>query len=52
MEFVKTLLHETHRLETSAIGRGGGASGSAVAAETQAAFDFAEKAYPIVVLGL
>jgi LysM repeat protein len=51
-EFVKTLLHETHRLVTSAIGRGAGASGAAVAAETEAAFTFAERAYRAVLAGL
>jgi hypothetical protein len=51
-EFVKTHLHETQRLTTSAIGRGGAASEATVAAETEATFNFAERAYRAVIAGL
>jgi hypothetical protein len=44
-ELTKTVLHELHRLHTSAIGRGAAASGAAVQAETEAAFAFAERAF-------
>jgi hypothetical protein len=48
-EFVKTLLHEIYRLTTSAI-RGSGDS-AGVASETQAAFQFADRAFPAVAAG-
>jgi hypothetical protein len=51
-EFVKTLLHETYRLTTSAIGRGAGATAATVQAETDAAFTFADRAYQAVIGGL
>jgi hypothetical protein len=41
----QTILHELHRLSTSNIGRGGYATGAAVSAETNAAAEFAERAY-------
>lgn len=41
-ELNKTVLHELHRLNTSA--SSGGVSGDLAAEETQAAFDFAERA--------
>ncbi|KJH71958.1 hypothetical protein [Aliterella atlantica] len=44
-ELVQTLLHETHRLSTSDIGRGAGVSGAVATSETNAAFEFAERAY-------
>lgn len=44
-ELSKTILHELYRLHTSVIGREAAATGSAVAAETQAAFEFAERAF-------
>ena len=44
-ELVKTLLHELYRLTTSAILRGDIATGEEVSAETNAAFEFAERAY-------
>jgi hypothetical protein len=55
-EFTKTLLHETHRLVTSDIGRGALPAGASsmqdvVATETQAAFDFAERAFNAVFAG-
>lgn len=46
-ELTKTLLHEVYRLQTSAV-RTTGASGELVAKETQAAFQFAEKTYPVI----
>jgi len=51
-EFVKTLLHESYRLATSLIGRGAGANAANVAAETEAAFSFADRAYQAVIAGL
>jgi LysM repeat protein len=51
-ELIKTLLHETYRLTTSAIGRGAAASAAAIKLETEAAFTFAERAYQAVVAGL
>ncbi len=45
VELTKTILQELYRLSTSAIGEGAAASGAAVSAETQAAFQFAERAY-------
>jgi len=55
-ELTKTLLHETYRLTTSSIGRGAISSGASsmqqvVTAETQAAFDFAERAFKAVFAG-
>jgi hypothetical protein len=47
-ELTRTLLHELYRLSTSSVGRGAGASGAAVASETQAAFQFAERAFNAV----
>jgi hypothetical protein len=44
-ELTKTVLHELYRLSSSHIGRGAAASGAGVAAETEAAFQFAERAY-------
>lgn len=41
-ELQKTILHELHRLNTSA--SSSGVSGALAAQETKAAFDFAEKA--------
>ena len=46
-ELTKTLLHELHRLSTSNVQVSGVNSGSA-AAETEAAFQFAEKAYKLL----
>jgi hypothetical protein len=48
-ELVKTLLHETHRLTTSAAAEG--VSGALVKAETDAAYEFAERAYQAVMTG-
>jgi hypothetical protein len=50
-EFRKTFLHEMHRLVTSKVLRGqidGDSMQQAASAETKAAFDFAEQAYPQV----
>jgi len=49
-----TLLHETYRLTTSAIGRGADATAVTVRTETEteAAFAFAERAYEAVLAGL
>lgn len=47
-ELTKTLLHELYRLSTSSIGRGAGATGAAATSETQAAFQFAERAFRAV----
>ena len=44
-ELIQTCLHELYRLATSEIGRGAAASRSVVAAGTQAAFGFAQRAY-------
>ena len=44
-ELVKTLLHELYRLTTSAILKGDMVTGDEVSAETNAAFEFAERAY-------
>ncbi len=46
-ELTKTLLHELHRLSTSNVQVSGANAGSA-AAETEAAFRFAEKAYKLL----
>lgn len=43
-ELIKTILHELHRLTTSEV-KASGASAAAVAAETDAAFKFAERAF-------
>jgi hypothetical protein len=51
-ELIKTLLHETYRLTTSAIGKGAAANASSVKLETEAAFTFAERAYQAVIAGL
>ena len=45
-ELTKTLLHELHRLSTSVV-QSSGATAGAAAAETEAAFQFAEKAYQV-----
>jgi LysM repeat protein len=50
-ELIKTLLHETYRLNTS-ISQTAGVSAATAAMETQAAFNFAEKAYQAVLAGL
>jgi hypothetical protein len=55
-ELTKTLLHETHRLVTSNIGRGAVPAGASsmqgvVTTETQSAFDFAERAYQAASAG-
>lgn len=50
-ELVKTLLHETYRLNTS-ISQTAGVSGATAAMETRAAFTFAENAYKAVMAGL
>ena len=50
-ELVKTLLHETYRLNTS-LSQTAGVSAATAAMETQAAFTFAEKAYQAVIAGL
>lgn len=47
-ELTKTLLHELHRLSTSA-SKVEGASGALVAEETAAAFNFAEELYSMGV---
>jgi hypothetical protein len=48
-ELIKTLLHETHRLKTTASTQGAGVSGAMVKAETEAAYEFAERAYEAIV---
>jgi hypothetical protein len=50
-EFTKTLLHELYRLATSA-SRVVGVHGELVSAETNAAYNFAERAFPAVSSGL
>jgi hypothetical protein len=44
-ELIQTCLHELYRLTTSQIGRGAASSRDLVEAETQAAFEFAQRAY-------
>jgi LysM repeat protein len=48
-ELTKTVLHETYRLTTSAIGKGAAVTKTGVTAETNAAFEFAERAYQAMV---
>jgi hypothetical protein len=50
-ELTKTVLHELHRLYTSAATKGGAVSGALVKQETRSAFEFAEKAYKALFAG-
>ncbi len=49
-ELTKTVLQELFRLTTSRVGASGAACQAAVAAETQAAFSFAERAFRVFFL--
>ena len=47
-EFKKTLLHEVYRLSHSEIGRGGDAHQTSIRAESDAAFQFAERSCMLI----
>ena len=47
-ELKKTLLHELYRLHHSELARGGGVDKHVIRAETNAAFEFAERFYELI----